>query len=154
MEENMKLSRPIWTLLVIIFLLPIGVATNVASGGGGDDDPGLADLVPAFAPGSTLYHFDTLDTGIVLYVLNQGTATAQDSHVSVTFSLTGGEQTIQATGTTGTLAPSTTSSNQIFVEIPSGCFNVDCNFTINVDSLAEVQESNENNNSVDETIVG
>ncbi len=112
-----------------------------------------ADLVPALAPGS-LWHFDMDGGDILIYVTNDGLAAAPSTHVEIEFDTTAGSQIIQATGTTGPLAPGETSTTVIRVVIPAGCFTPDCLFTIRVDSLNEVEESDETNNTIDQIIMG
>lgn len=40
------------------------------------------------------------------------------------------------------------------VNIPTGCYNPDCNFKITIDSKSQVNESNESNNSVSSNCLG
>lgn len=152
----MKLSRPIWTLLVIIFLLPIGVATNVASGGGGDDDPGLPDLVPALAPGSTFYFSQLGDTpDFILYVRNAGSVSSAGVWVDVRFRDSSGVYTtVRSLTNTGTLAPGQTHTG-VTVERPDINWPAgDMVIQITVDPDNDVTESNENNNVQLTTIIG
>lgn len=46
------------------------------------------------------------------------------------------------------------SFSDVQVQIPSGCFNPDCDFTITVDANSDISESNENNNSEDGHCIG
>lgn len=108
------------------------------------------DLVPVKSPGNAT--FCEPHEGLVLvYVKNQGGMIAGRSEVQITFSA--GPDTYHVSKTaTGPIAPGDT--HIVGFPIPTDCWQPDCHFTITVDALNEVQESNESNNSVNGTCIG
>ena len=153
----MKLSRTLWTLLVILIVLPIGVMTNVATGDGGGDDPALPDLVPAYAPGSTFeYHSRVGDTpDFYFYVHNAGSVASAGVYVDVRFKDSSDVyHTVRSNDHTGELAPGQTHTGLIVerpdISWPAG----DMDIQITVDPNNLVTESNENNNVQLASIIG
>jgi subtilase family serine protease len=108
------------------------------------------DLVPVKAPGNAT--FCEIEGGnLKVYVKNQGDAEATGSEVEVEFYLSNGVQQKERAAT-GLISAGATDS--VLVPIPDGCYNPDCNFTITVDIVNVVKESNENNNVVDGACIG
>ena len=99
---------------------------------------GLPDLVPL--PGT--YGFcQTDDQGrLIVTVKNQGTTSASSSSTKVEF-IPGGTFYLN----TPTIASGETA--QMTLDIPSSCWNSDCDFRITVDDYNQVNEANEGNNS-------
>lgn len=136
-------------LTVLLFLFLVAA---ILSGCDGNTSP---DLAPAKPPGNPTFCERDEEGRLYLYVKNQGNAPASSSAVEVEFFITpGATQKIRAQGVTGPLGVGETSSSTIYVDIPPGCFNPDCNFNITVDILDEVQEANEQNNTVEASCLG
>ncbi len=109
------------------------------------------DLVPANPTGMALFCNIDDQGNLKVYVENQGTAQATGSEVEVNFSMGSGTFTT-VRGATGPIAPGAT--DDVIINIPLGCFNPDCDFTITVDVVNTVQESNEGNNTADGRCIG
>lgn len=110
----------------------------------------LPDLVPVKAPGNPTF-CERSGGDLVVYVKNQGGAEAAGSEVEVKFSVAPGAfQHVR--GATGPISSGATDT--VYIPIPSGCFDSDCHFTITVDIVNVVQESNEANNSANGTCIG
>ena len=111
----------------------------------------LADLVPLRRPGGQGKEGFCQRAGegktLFVTVKNQGAGDAAGSTTTVQFGSGGpvsmATAPIPAGGTT-----------QIMFDIPTGCFNPDCPFTITVDTNKEVNESDEGNNSADGICIG
>ena len=84
---------------------------------------------------------------LVVTVKNQGAGAAVASRTGVDFGSHG-----QASLNTPALA--TGASTELVVDIPSGCHDPDCEFTIKVDSDSAVNESQESNNDGSGTCIG
>ncbi|MFQ5569442.1 MAG: CARDB domain-containing protein [Rhodothermales bacterium] len=133
-----------------------GLVGTLVLGGCGGPGPGGVDLVPVQAPNNpTLCERDQAGN-LLLYVKNQGTAEASSSAVEVQFMNVspGYSPKVRAQGVTGPLQAGATSTSVISAAIPEGCFNPDCDFEITVDIVNEVQETNEQNNSIQGACVG
>ena len=112
-----------------------------------------ADLLPVKSPGQP----DNI-TGfckavgnaqtVVVSVRNQGNAEAPASTTTITFS-PGGPVSVQTPA-----IPAGDSVDLSPVDIPAGCFDPDCDFTITVDSNNQVSESNEDNNTAEGRCIG
>jgi len=113
--------------------------------------PGVApDLIPVRAPGNPT--FCERHEGLVLaYVKNQGNAAAGRSAVRIRFSV-GTNLYHEAETATGPISPGDT--HVVGFTVPEDCGPSDCHFTITVDALNEVPESDESNNSVNGTCIG
>ncbi len=109
------------------------------------------DLVPANPTGMALFCNIDDQGNLKVYVENQGTAQAAGSELEVRFDMGSGTFTA-ARGATGPIAPGST--DDVMIGIPTGCFNPDCDFTITVDVVNTVQESNEGNNNADGRCIG
>lgn len=134
-------------ILILVFL---GVLTAIVSSGCG---PG-ADLVPV-NPTSKINFCNREGDHLLIYVKNQGNAEALSSAVEVQFSLGPGyNRKVRSPVATGILGPGETTTSGLYVEIPDECFKADCSFTITVDILNEVKETNEGNNSVEGNCIG
>jgi subtilase family serine protease len=80
---------------------------------------------------------------LIVYVKNQGEVDAPVSWVKVQFGLTAGVQDVSS----AIVAIPAGETKSVSFAFPLGCFNPDCNFTITVDSMENIGESNELNNT-------
>ncbi len=100
------------------------------------------DLVPANPEGWAGF-CDIDDNGnLVVHVKNQGNAPAGSSYVKVDF----GPQLGFFVKPVPVLSVGETAT--VLFPIPRGCFTPDCGFTITVDAHNDIDESNEENNTV------
>lgn len=104
----------------------------------------LPDLVPANPTGMFGYCNVDDSNNLIVYVKNQGEADAPASLVKVQFYLASGLQELSS----AVEAIPMGETKSVSFAIPSGCFNVDCNFIITVDSGEGIDESSELNNTV------
>ncbi|MHC4623976.1 MAG: CARDB domain-containing protein [Planctomycetota bacterium] len=111
---------------------------------------GLPDLVPVKAPGNPTF-CEVSGSDLVVYVKNQGNADAAGSEIEVRFSTDPGVF-VKVRGATGPISPGDTDTD--YIPIPAGCNGSDCHFTITVDIVNTVRESNESNNSVKGACIG
>lgn len=107
------------------------------------------DLIPVTAPGNPTF-CERRDGLLRVHVKNQGTLAAEPSLVEVLFRV--GEDIHVAATVTDVIDPGQT--QVIELDIPADCYQPDCRFTITVDSLNEVEESDETNNCANGTCVG
>jgi CARDB len=105
----------------------------------------LPDLVPVPDPSGFFCRFR--DGKLVVTVKNQGIGPAGPSTTEVDFFSHG-----RVSLPTPALAPG--ASTDLFVDIPAGCFDPDCEFRITVDALNSVAESNEANNTANGLCIG
>ena len=91
------------------------------------------------------------NTAVCFLVRNVGTGFARASTATVTFDFPGAPLPVSMP--VGPIGPGGTSA-VISVPIPAGCFNVDCDFHIEVDSGGVVTESSETNNTVTGRCIG
>ena len=124
-----------------------------ACGGAGGGAAGPADLVPvpeisSFDP--PFLNFCTIEDGerLLVTVRNQGGGNAAASTTTVQFSPGG-----SVSKPTGAISGSGGVANLEF-DMPAGCFNADCGFTITVDSGNVDSESSDTNNSANGTCIG
>jgi len=110
----------------------------------------LPDLVPANPPGMAGYCNVDDSNNLIVYVKNQGEADAPVSWVKVQFYLTAGVQEFSS----AIVAIPAGETKSVSFAIPSGCFNPDCGFTITVDSMENILESAELNNTVNGNCIG
>jgi hypothetical protein len=103
------------------------------------------DLIPV--PDSQGSFCRLKDRQLVVVVTNQGTSPAGASMLEVDFFSYG-----TVTRTVPALDPGHT--HEEAVEIPSKCYDSDCEFTISVDSMLQVEESNEANNVAHGSCIG
>ena len=103
------------------------------------------DLVPV--PNENRSFCKIRNGKLVVTVKNQGAGAAGPSRTAVDFGSHG-----QASLNTPALAPG--ASTELIVDIPSGCHDPDCEFTIKVDSDNAVNESQEGNNDGSGTCLG
>jgi subtilase family serine protease len=88
-------------------------------------------------------------------VKNQGAADAPLSKITIEFSPGGSfTEDLFGPGTDGALPPGVAWDIQFQNVPPSNCFNPDCDFKITVDSDKQIDESNEQNNSVEGRCIG
>jgi hypothetical protein len=93
---------------------------------------GFCDLVDSAA--SSYYGSD-----LRVHIKNQGEAPAGNSYVLVDWGFANTIEPVPAIPAGNTVS--------VLIEVPQGCFNPDCGFTIIVDYNEDVNESNEANNS-------
>lgn len=112
---------------------------------------GMPDLVPV----PVFVGFCNRDSQgrLLITVKNQGTAFAGAFIVEVRFDLGGGLLVSRFVSSNGGLLPSE-SRTLSPIEIPAGCFNSDCDFTIIVDSGHVIPESDEVNNIAVDRCIG
>jgi CARDB protein len=107
---------------------------------------GLPDLIPFAEPGTEFCKRDERGN-LVVTVKNQGSADAGASTTTVRFAPGGAfsqpTPPIPAGGTVDLVFP-----------IPPACFDPDCDFRITVDSMGQVTESDETNNTASGTCRG
>ncbi len=138
--------------MTFLILVTIAVLSGCVNGGSPPTGP---DLVPVKAPGNPTFCQRDQTGSLQIYVKNQGNVEAASSEVEVEFSMAPGQkQKVRAQGATGPLKAGETTTSSINVDIPKGCFNPDCGFTIMVDILDNVKETNENNNLVEGVCIG
>ena len=127
--------------LLSLSLAAVGINCN----GGGQPD-----LVPERQPGADgpQGFCRRSDQGLTVRVRNQSNQDVLSQSATVVVFSPGGPRT----ATTPPLAAG--SFADVTVQIPSGCFNSDCDFTITVDSNDTVSESNEANNMEDGICIG
>jgi hypothetical protein len=107
-------------------------------GPGGDPDPQKRpDLVPV--PNANGQFCRLRGRDLVVTVRNQGAGNAGPSQTRVDFGSFGAFDL-----PTGGLAPG--ASTDVYVAVPSGCFNPDCDFRIRADGGGAVTETDEGNN--------
>lgn len=144
-------------MLKLMFFGVLVLAVNLSGCKGTNSRPKGPDLVPVKALGDTSdpMFCERDEAGhILIYVKNQGNADAISSAVEVEFFLGQGVSVnIGGQQETGVLLQGGT-SQPISVTIPDGCWNADCDFKITVDILNKVEETNEQNNSVEGRCIG
>lgn len=132
-------------LVVVIGLLAVALSACPAP-----EPEGMPDLVPVKAPGNPT--FCEIEGGnLKVFVKNQGTADASGSEVEVVFHMGDGVQQ-PVRGATGPISQGATDT--VLIPIPAGCYNPDCDFTITVDIVNEINESNEGNNVAQGSCIG
>jgi hypothetical protein len=131
----------------------VAVLLAACGGGAGGGAAGPADLVPipqisSFDP--PFFNFCRIEDGerLLVTVRNQGSGDAAASTTTVQF-----DSGPPVSKPTSALSGSGGFSDLTF-DIPAGCFNADCGFTITVDSGNVVSESSETNNSASGTCIG
>ncbi len=105
-----------------------------------------ADLIPV-NPNGLAGFCDLVNSSVATYygselrvnIKNQGDSPAESSYVLVDWGFANTIEPVPAIPAGNTVS--------ILIEIPQGCFNPDCGFTIIVDYNDDVNESNEMNNS-------
>lgn len=107
--------------------------------------PELADLIPVPDPSGSFCR--AREGKLLVTVKNQGSGPAGPSTTQVDF----GQFGIVSVATPA-LGPNM--STDLLVDIPSGCFDPDCDFRITVDALNQVEEANEANNTASGTCIG
>jgi subtilase family serine protease len=113
-------------------------------------DVPLPDLVPA-NPLEVFANCNVDDSNnLIVYVKNQGEADAPVSWVKVQFGLTAGVQDVSS----AIVAIPAGETKSVSFAFPFGCFNPDCNFTITVDSMENIVESDELNNTLTGYCIG
>lgn len=145
------MSRKIFMLVFVSLLLLIGVALVLVSCDGGPSEK--PDLIPA-NPDNWVNFCDLDNQGrLVVHVKNQGVGDAPASMTTVEFTWQpNNSQTVNlptpaiTAGSTVELIP--------HAEMPIGCHDPDCGFTITVDANSQVDESDETNNSVQGLCLG
>ena len=110
----------------------------------------LPDLVPANPPGMFANCNVDDSNNLIVYVKNQGEADAPVSWVKVQFSLTAAVQD----SSSAIVAIPAGETKSVSFAFALGCFNPDCNFTITVDSMENIGESNELNNTLTGYCIG
>ena len=131
---------------IFIYLLFLGIIVLV----GCIPPTPLPDLIPDNPPGMVGYCNVDDSNNLIVYVKNQGEADAPSSWVKVEFDTASGLQEFSAM----IAAIPAGDTKSVSFAIPAGCFNPDCNFVITVDSMENVTESNELNNTVNGTCIG
>jgi CARDB len=111
---------------------------------GAPDSPATVSLtgvtpVPPLPPDLTPGAVDRAEQILVVTVRNVGRGDAETSTTQVAF----GPNAVQSVETPAIPAGGSTT---VEVPIPSGCFNPDCDYTIDVDATQQLQESDETNN--------
>jgi hypothetical protein len=131
----------------------VAVLLAACAGGAGGGVTGPPDLVPipqitSFDPPT--FNFCTTEDNekLLVTVRNQGDGDAAASTTTVEFS--SGPSVSKPTGA----IPGSGGVANLTFDIPLGCFNADCGFTITVDSGNVVSESSETNNSADGDCIG
>jgi hypothetical protein len=109
--------------------------------GGGDGKP---DLIPVADSQGSFCRLE--DSMLIVRVKNQGSANAGPSKTRVDFT--------SGAATQPTPALAAGASIDLPFVIPAGCFQPDCGFRIKVDSDAQVDESNEANNTASGVCIG
>jgi len=143
---------------IVSVLLPCTSTPGMAEGTTGNGDMSLCactfnlpDLIPV--KGSGRPTFCDLDSqgNLLVHIKNQGMGASHGAEVEVKFQIAPGYyQTVR--GAHGLIAAGQTDT--VSIVIPSGCFNPDCDFTITVDIVNEIQESNESNNTATGVCIG
>jgi len=127
------------------------IATFVFSGcplpGPGSDGP---DLVPERRPGSQGAEGFCMrdEEGLTIKVRNQGNRDVIENFTTIVEFSPGGPRS------ESTASMPAGSFSEVKFEIPPGCFNPDCDFTITVDANTDIEETNENNNTVSGICIG
>jgi len=111
----------------------------------------IQQVITDIAPINTGWNFCTLQSAgtqllLVVTVKNQGNQSVPATLVAVQFSSGTRAASVPA------LAPGATAS--VLLVIPPGCFQSDCGFSITVDAGAQVQETNESNNTAGGWCIG
>ena len=130
-------------------LLPVSCLALVIAAGTGCNGT-RPDLVPERRSGSQGAEgfCRRSDSDLTVRVRNQANPDAlQQSSTVVVFS-PGGPKTAS------TMAIPGGSFDDVTVQIPSGCFNPDCDFTITVDANNDVAEAAEGNNEAEGICIG
>ena len=131
----------------------LSVALTLGGCAGPGKTSGKPDLVPvpqilSFDPANFSFCKRDSEGKLGVTVRNQGDAESPSAKVVVTFS-PGGQSPEQDTGL---ISPSDTVDLKF--DIPAGCFNPDCGFTISVDPGTQIDESEEGNNVGSGTCIG
>ncbi len=101
----------------------------------------LPDLVPSTGPNTEDFCItDPNNEQLLVFIKNQGSAPAGGSHVKVDFGQFG-----ECIYYVIPIHPNKYTA--VLCDIPPGCFDPHCHFTITVDVYDEVKESNEENNT-------
>jgi hypothetical protein len=133
------------------FLTLFGLLLAVAMTGCAGNGP---DLVPERREGSQgAEGYCRRDENILtIEVRNQGNEDALSPSTVVVVFHADPDQPRSVTAPA--LAAGSSTFDQLEVEIPSGCFNPDCDFTITVDANDDIDESRENNNTEEGICIG
>ena len=128
----------------------VAVLLAACAGGGVTGPPDLVPIpqITSFDP--PVLNFCTIEDNerLLVTVRNQGDGDAAASTTTVQFS--GGPSVSKPTGA----IPRSGGVANLEFDIPAGCFNADCGFTITVDSGNVVSESSETNNSANGNCIG